>query len=198
MFARKSSAAVAPEESKPAEAGNISSPVPSSNAADSVPDEAMRRQATLALQRSLAFAQIASLAMRSPLYRHFAIGDLEWLVLPALALGTFAIAEAKAQGGPNHPVAAVLWASVSPEVDARLSANLEAPVRLRPDEWRSGDQLWIVAIIGDQRIATGLLQQLAGSAFQGRPVNIRVSGSDGKVVLRKLDEVFPLKTDEAA
>jgi hypothetical protein len=34
-------------------------------------------------------------------------------------------------------------------VDKRLSENLTAPIRLRPDEWKSGDILWLVDAIGD-------------------------------------------------
>ena len=36
------------------------------------------------------------------------------------------------------------------------------------------------------------------STFKERKVNIRVVGSDGKVALKSLDEVFPAKTDAAA
>ena len=45
-----------------------------------------------------------------------------------------------------------LWANLSPEVDARLTQNLAAPIKLRPDEWRSGPILWLVDIIGDQAV----------------------------------------------
>ena len=143
MFSRKtsSSAAIPAQEPDPV----VNTPSQSS-------DEDAQKQAHQALRQSVAFAQIVSLLMRSPLYRHFAIADLEWLVIPPLATGMFALAEMKAQAnGPSFPAAAVLWASVSPEVDARLSANLSAPIRLRPDEWRSGELLWIVAVAGDPK-----------------------------------------------
>jgi len=205
MFSRKSSAAV-PEKVPQAKAAAISQPQVASDEDDSssaqptpLPTEAAQKQALHALRQSLAFAQIVSLLLRSPLYRHFALGDLEWLVIPPLASGMFAVAEVKAQSeGPAFPAAAVLWASVSPEVDARLSQNLESPIRLRPDEWRSGDRLWIVAAVGDQRVTGRLLQQLSSSTIQGRQVSIRVTRGDGKTVLSTLDEIFAAKTDAAA
>ena len=41
--------------------------------------------------------------------------------------------------GVRIPVGMALWAKVSPEVDAKLSENLDSPIKLRPDEWRSGE-----------------------------------------------------------
>jgi hypothetical protein len=46
------------------------------------------------------------------------------------------------------PVGVALWASVSTDVDQRLS-DLSAPWRLQPDEWCSGDTLWLVELVGD-------------------------------------------------
>jgi hemolysin-activating ACP:hemolysin acyltransferase len=162
-----------------------------------VPDEAAQKQIVQALRQSVSFAQIVSLLMRSPLYRHFAIADLEWFVIPPLATGMFALAEARAQAsGPAFPAAAVLWGSVSRDVSSRLAANLNAPIRLRPDEWRSGEILWVIAGIGDPRVVTGLLKQLAASTFKGRDVHIRATASDGKPAVKLLSEIF--SADEAA
>jgi cytolysin-activating lysine-acyltransferase len=125
--------------------------------------------------------------MQSPLYRHYAIADLEWLVVPPLVAGAFALAEANTQAnGPSFPVATVLWASVSPDVDKRLSENLTAPIRLRPDEWRSGDQFWVIAAIGEPKVLGGLLQQLQKAAFGDRSVKIRTAGEDGKVTVKMI------------
>jgi hemolysin-activating ACP:hemolysin acyltransferase len=103
-------------------------------------EEAQRRTA-IAIRQSLAFAQINSVLMRSPHYKHHTLTDLEWLV-PPLLTGQFSAAEAgPREGGARFPVAVVLWASVSVDVDKRLTENPAAPIRLRPDEWRSGNIL---------------------------------------------------------
>jgi len=152
---------------------------------------AAQNQAQHALRQSIAFAQIVSLMIQSPLYRHFAISDLEWLILPPLATGTFALAEVKTNPEkPRLPGAAVIWASVSADVDSRLSKNLSAPIRLRPDEWRSGNQVWIIAIAGDPRVVNSVLKQLNNSTLKGQNVKIRTTDKDGNAIVRTLDDIF--------
>src|SRR5258705_6207118 len=87
--------------------------------------EEARRRAAAAVRHSLAFAQIVSILMHSPRYRHYTLGDLEWLVLPPLLTGQCSVAEAKSKdNGASVPVAVALWASVSADVDQRLTENL--------------------------------------------------------------------------
>ena len=140
-----------------------------------------RRRAAIAVRQSLAFAQIVSVLMRSPHYKHYTLADMEWLVLPPLLTGQFSVAEAGArEGGPRFPAAVALWASVSVEVDKRLSESLAAPIRLRPDEWRSGEILWLVDAVGDGRVVQPLLKQLSAGAWKGREVKVRSRGKDGR------------------
>jgi cytolysin-activating lysine-acyltransferase len=141
-------------------------------------DEAQRRAA---IRQSLAFAQIISVLMCSPHYQHYTLGDLEWLVLPPLLTGQFSVAEARLnEGGPRFPAAVALWASVSADVDKRLSENQTVPIRLRPDEWKSGDILWLVDAIGDGRVVPALLKQLGEGAWRGRDVKTRVRKKSGQ------------------
>lgn len=119
------------------------------------PDEA-RKRAIASKQIAAAFGEIVALAMRTQATRHHTLQDLEWLVAPAVLTGQFALAEAQAKTtGLVTPVGAVLWALVSEETDRRLTAELEAPMRLRPDEWRAGTIPWIVLTLGDQRVVGG-------------------------------------------
>ena len=74
----------------------------------------------------------------------------------------------------------MLWAFVSEEIDKRLS-DLSAPVRLKPNEWRSGDIPWIVLATGDTRVLAGLIQELTKSVFKDRQPKMRARGADGKV-----------------
>ena len=149
--------------------------------------EEARRRAAAAVRHSLAFAQIVSILMHSPRYRHYTLGDLEWLVLPPLLTGQCSVAEAKSkENGASVPVAVALWASVSADVDRRLTENLNTPIRLRPDEWRSGDILWLIDAVGDRRVVPGLLKQLADNTLKGREIKVRGRGEGGKVEVKNL------------
>jgi hemolysin-activating ACP:hemolysin acyltransferase len=134
--------------------------------------QAQRRLAGLRL--SAAFTQVVSLLIRSPLHKHMSIADLEWMVFPPLLSGQFRIANiGSKKTGTKLPAAVVLWASVSAEVDKKLSENAAAPLRLRPDEWRSGDIIWLVEAAGDPRVVSKLLTQLNTNLFKNRTVKVR-------------------------
>ena len=146
-----------------------------------------QRVAVSAIRQSVDFAQILSVLMRSPRYRHYTLGDLEWLVVPALATGQWRVVGAQSkQNGVSFPVAVALWARVSTEVDKKLSENLHVPIRLRPDEWKSGDILWLVDAVGDSRIVPQLLKQLLETSFKGCETKVRAAGEDGKITVRRL------------
>ena len=52
----------------------------------------------------------------------------------------------------------MLWASVSEDVYKLLSAAAAQPLRLKPQEWKSGDTLWVILAVGDQRVVQGMLK----------------------------------------
>ena len=140
-----------------------------------------RQASAVAIRQTVAFSQIVSILMRSAFHKHLALSDLEWLVLPPLMAGQFRVAQARAaQDAPSVPAAVALWAKVSPEVDRRLTENPSAPTRLRPDEWRSGDILWLIEVVGDPRVVPQLMKSLGDSVFKGRDVKMKARGADGK------------------
>jgi hemolysin-activating ACP:hemolysin acyltransferase len=164
--------------------------MPAETPATAPQDQAARRRAAIAIRHSVAFSQIVSLLMRSAEHRRYPIAALESLVLPPLLTGQFRIAEAKSkQNGVSVPVAVALWARVSAEVDKRLAENLDKPMQLRPRDWRSGDQLWLIEVVGDQRALPHFLRHLRETLFKGRDVKMRTRGSDGKVAVRSLAEI---------
>ncbi len=114
------------------------------------------------------FGGIVGLLMRSPAHKHFTLPDLEWYLLPPLALGQFLVGETRLQNGQALPLALVLWARVSAEVDARLSAQARHPVRLQPNEWQSGDVIWIVDAVGEPKAVQECIEALAKTKFQGK------------------------------
>jgi hemolysin-activating ACP:hemolysin acyltransferase len=148
--------------------------------------ERVRRQAA-AMQNSFVFSQVVGVLMRSKLYRQVTLGDLEWLVIPPLLAGQFRIGEVKLEKGDRTvPAAVVLWASVSPEVDKRLMETETVPVRLAPEEWKSGDILWVTHAVGEPRFLRQLLKKLTETTFKGRDVKVRGRGEDGKSAVHLL------------
>jgi hemolysin-activating ACP:hemolysin acyltransferase len=89
-------------------------------------------------------------------------------------------------------MAAVLWAMVSEDVDRRLSAELDKPIRLQASEWRSGTIPWIVAALGEPNTTGQLLGQLSKTVFKDRPAKLRTRGPDGKAFIGRL-EVDPVR-----
>lgn len=149
-----------------------------------------------AVARSRAIAAglggIVSVLMRAPDYRNATIGDLEWLVGPPLAADQFAIAEGHhAETGIVAPVAIVLWAMVSDEVDKRLSDVTTPNPRLEPKDWRSGSMPWVVAAVGDRRALTSLLEQLVKAKFKGAKAKIRVRDPNGQEKVVELGVADP-------
>lgn len=114
------------------------------------------------------FANAVALFARSPAHRHYTLADLEWCLLPALALNQFVVAETRLPDGQAVPMALVLWAKVSPEINSRLSAAPRYPIRLHPNEWRSGDETWIVDAVGDPKAVQQCMDVLAKTAFGGK------------------------------
>ncbi len=118
------------------------------------------------------FGGAISLLMRSPAHKHYTLADLEWCLVSAFALNQFMVAEAKLPNGQAVPVALVLWARVSAEVDARLSAAPCYPIRLDPNEWRSGNAIWIVDAVGEPKAVQQCIDALKKTAFQGKTFKI--------------------------
>jgi len=110
-----------------------------------------------ARERVLAFGDLAMLAMQHPVYRNMAIADLDWLILPAILTGNFAIMHTARSEGEKIPIAAVTWARVSEEVDQRLMENPHRPFRLSPEEYASGGIYWLAHTFGPPQAVERLL-----------------------------------------
>lgn len=109
--------------------------------------------------------EIVWLLSQSPLHRHFAVADLEWLVMPPLLLEQYRVFR-----GEQTPVGVALWAYLSQEAEDKLNSGAS---RLRPDEWKSGDRLWLIELISpfataENKLTETMLAELMQTALQGR------------------------------
>jgi len=136
----------------------------------------------------------------SPTHKHFALGDLEWLIMPPLMLQQFRI-----YYDGQTPVALALWAYLSEDAEKKLNAG---STRLRPDEWHADGTevlellkkrgqgslgtplpedmreprgtLWLVDLIAplatpQNKLAEKVLSDLATTVFNGRKFKFHVT-----------------------
>jgi cytolysin-activating lysine-acyltransferase len=83
--------------------------------------------------------EIAWLMTQSPRHQAVPLGDLEWLLMPAILLRQFRIFYSGEQ-----PVGVALWALADDLVAKRIDANDK---RLAAVEWKSGTNMRIVDIV---------------------------------------------------
>jgi|SRR5262245_52717103 cytolysin-activating lysine-acyltransferase len=128
--------------------------------------------------------EIVSVLMRSPQFRAVPLGEIQALVLPPLMSGQYLVAEARSKSrGFITPVAVALWAKVSKEVDKRLSENLNTPIKLAPNEWKSGDIPWLIALTGNAQAIAPMLKKFQETTLKGQPLKMRSRAKDGKTVV---------------
>jgi len=174
-----------PARSEPAQPPQLMTPPPQAPAPaeatqSELSEEAKRNAAMLSKSLMAALGQIVTVLMRTAEHRAKPLTDLEWLAIPAVMTGQFAVVEAQSKAnGMTTPISLMMWAFVSPEVDQRLRADPNEPIRLSPNEWKSGDILWIVEAIGEQKLLQAMLQNAVVREWNGRPANLRVRGPDG-------------------
>lgn len=118
------------------------------------------------------FGEIVALLSFSPVFKHLSLGDLEWLVIPALANNQVTVVRGKLkdQHGLMVPIGLSLWAHVSEEVDKKLEAQQQAnmPFRLAPQEWKSWEIPWLLTVLAPKEVAQALVKKLEESVLKGK------------------------------
>lgn len=109
------------------------------------------------------FGKVALAMMALPRYRHQTLLDLNHILLEPLMRDRVALAAAKKdeETSADNLTGIAIWASVSEEVDAKIREQIKAgvfPVRLKADEWTSGDINWLLDVVAPN-------QKLAGSVI---------------------------------
>lgn len=123
-----------------------------------VDPEIMKKLTKLRAQVRESFGKIVMSLMALPRYRHQTIGDLQHLVLEPLIRDRVAMAyPSDAEGMAQDMSGLAIWASVSEEVDAKIREQVRAgvfPVRLKAEEWASGDINWLLDVIAPDQPTT--------------------------------------------
>ena len=148
-----------------------------------VTDEQRARMDAAETRGAAAFGEIVSVLMRTQPYRSMPLADLEWFVIPAIATGQCAITKSRRQESRSmFAVGVVLWASVSDEINNRLQNGLEALHRLKPQDWASGENIWLIEAVGEKPAVEKMLAKLRETRWQGKRVN----------ALRRIDATGPV------
>lgn len=145
-----------------------------------------------AAYRSAAFGDIVSILMRSPRHKQMPLETLRVFVVPAIANQQFLLAKVKPQNNPNAdsaPAGVALWARVSEAVDRRLRAGDKETVRLKPDEWASGNILWLVDLVAPAQLVPAMLKDLDEKVARGLPMNVQVRSKDGASQIGTLRDI---------
>jgi len=109
---------------------------------------------------------------QSPSHKQFFIADLEWFVMTPIVLQQFRLFYDE-----TKPIGCVLWGSVNEEVEQQL---ISGTPRLRPQEWKSGDRLWVVEIIAPFGGAEEMVKDLKAKVFKERELKFLMVGKNGK------------------
>jgi cytolysin-activating lysine-acyltransferase len=109
--------------------------------------------------------EIVWLMSQSADYKQYLIADLEWLAMPPILLRQFRMFYHE-----GRPIAAVLYAFVSDEVEKHLEAG--APT-LRAQDWKSGERAWIVKVIAPFRQAEAFANETRDTVLMGRDVKVQ-------------------------
>jgi cytolysin-activating lysine-acyltransferase len=161
-------------------------PAASLNGAAANPDvKPQVRQFAINGQVTPALGKIIAVLMSSPRHRALTLEAILNHMMPCVAANQFLVADAKmGEGDATAPVGLVLWASVSGDVDRRLSADPSRPLILAPKEWRSGDIPWVIEAVGPPKLIEAMLKQLVEGPLKGKPIKFRRKGESGQPVIQ--------------
>jgi cytolysin-activating lysine-acyltransferase len=130
------------------------------------------QQAAALQEMATLMGSVAWLMTQSPAHKFIFLGDLEWMLAPAIALRQFRVY--RQQG---RPIAIATWAFVDEERENRLKAG---QVRLAPAEWRCGDRVWLYDLIAPFGGGDNIVRDIRHNVFPDRPVRTVQISPDGK------------------
>jgi len=130
------------------------------------------------------------LMSQSPLHKQFFISDLEWFVMTPVMLQQFRLFYDSLLAGlrqdtkpigvlPKASKKKVFWAEASPEVAQMLAAGT---TKLRPQDWKSGNELWVVEAVAPFGGADVMVADLKQRVFPAREMRFVTLGPNGKEV----------------
>ena len=131
--------------------------------------------------------EVTWLLTQSPLHKSMFLSDLEWFAMTPIILQQFRVFYQDPQKGPDgkpqgnaRPIGVLFWAYVNEDVEERLSQGVG---KLRPQDWKSGDKLWVVEVVAPFGGAEEMVQDLKAKVFAEKEFKY-LQNVDGKPVVR--------------
>ena len=151
----------------------------------------IREQSLKVLKRLPAMGPVIMLYLQSSHRRFQFISDLEWLLLPPLVKG-----QCKLYMKKEYPVSFVSWAFLNNDAEKRLLKN---GGKLRPEDWNSGENLWIVDMAAPFGGIESMLKDLQKNEFPGRSIRLVAPDPEtGGIKVRELSPYEPGEREEKA
>ena len=142
--------------------------------------DALKKIATIRAQVRESFGGIVMAMMSMSRYCHLTIEELKSIILDPLVQDRIAIAYPMSQKRTAilDFTGFAIWASVSDEVDAKIREQSRAgtfPVRLKAEDWTSGDTKWLLDVLAPNAEAAALVlanfkQVVGGGELRIHPV----------------------------
>lgn len=149
-------------------------------------DAHIHAQSMKVLKRLPAMGPVIMLYMQSSHRRFKFIGDIEWLLLPPLVSD-----QCKLYMKKEYPISFVSWAFLDEETEKIMLNN---GGKLRPEDWNSGDRLWLIDIVAPFGGVSNMLFDIQKNEFPGR--TIRIAAPDPKTGGITARELHPLRQKE--
>lgn len=121
-------------------------------------------QSLKVLKRLPAMGPVIMLYMQSSHRRYQFISDLEWLLLPPLIAG-----QCKLYMKKEYPISFISWAFLDESTEKKMLQN---GGKLRPEDWKSGDRLWIIDIVAPFGGVENMLKDIQKKEFPGQVVRL--------------------------
>ena len=124
----------------------------------------LHTQSLRVLKRLPAVGPVIMLYLQSSHRRFQFISDLEWLLLPPLVQG-----QCKLYMKKEYPISFISWAFLDEESEKRILQN---GGKLRSEDWKSGDRLWVIDIVAPFGGVENMLRDIQKNEFPGRSLKI--------------------------
>lgn len=139
--------------------------------------------------KAAAFGEVMGLLLQSPRHADLTLKILSEQLLPAFLTGQFLLLRAKPgnEEAPSTPIAVAFWASVSKEIDDRIEADLSNPIALAPNEWKSGETVWVLDVIGPPKVTATLFQSIREKLGPDTKIKVKAAGANGERGVKLID-----------
>lgn len=107
-----------------------------------------------------------------PTHKHFFIADLEWMLVPPVAVGQFRLWLEK-----TLPVGFATWAFLSEDAEKRIKEG--GIRRLAPNDWKSGDRIWLMDLITPFGGRDEAVKEIKTQVFPGKTIKTLQPAPDG-------------------